>query len=90
MNQTSVILVKTKFLRNYLNQNELSEKQFAEMIGVAHSTVNRILNGKRNPGGKFVTGVLQNFSDLSFDQVFSYGSNLPKGNDVTKTFEEAI
>lgn len=89
MNQTSVILVKTEFLRSYLNQNKMSEKQFAETIGVAHSTVNRILNGKRNPGGKFVTGVLQNFSDLSFEQVFSYGIDLPKGNKNTK-FEEVV
>ncbi|MGG3480614.1 helix-turn-helix transcriptional regulator [Peribacillus frigoritolerans] len=82
MNQKSVILVKTEFLRSYLNDRKLSERQFAELIGVAHSTVNRILNGKRNPGGKFVSGVLQNFSDLSFDQVFSYRRILPKSDKV--------
>jgi transcriptional regulator with XRE-family HTH domain len=90
MKQTSVILVKTEFLRNYLNEHELSERQFAEIIGVAHSTVNRILNGKRNPGGKFVTGVLQNFSDLSFEQVFSYGNQLPKGNKSKESVKDAI
>lgn len=90
MTQTTVILVNTKFLRNYLEQNKLSERQFAEMIGVAHSTVNRIMNGKRNPGGKFVSGVLQNLTDLSFEQVFSYNGILPKGNKKSKPLEEAI
>lgn len=80
MNKSNSIEVKTDFLRKHLKDNGLSEKEFAEIIGVAHSTVNRILNGKRHPGGKFVTGVLSNFNDLTFDKVFSYDSSLPKGN----------
>ncbi|WP_153124612.1 helix-turn-helix domain-containing protein [Peribacillus tepidiphilus] len=83
MNNTTDIIVRTEFLRNYLKENELSESQFAEIIGVAHSTVNRILNGKRNPGSKFIAGVLKNFNDLSFEQVFSYEGKLPKGNKNT-------
>jgi transcriptional regulator with XRE-family HTH domain len=83
MNNTTDIIVRTEFLRNYLKENELSESQFAEIIGVAHSTVNRILNGKRNPGSKFIAGVLRNFDDLSFEQVFSYENILPKGNKNT-------
>jgi transcriptional regulator with XRE-family HTH domain len=82
MNNSTDILVKADFLRSYLKENELSESKFAETIGVAHSTVNRILNGKRNPGSKFIAGVLKNFSDLSFEQVFSYEHNLPKGKIV--------
>ncbi|MGG4470057.1 helix-turn-helix transcriptional regulator [Paenibacillus alvei] len=73
------IYVKADFLREYLKKNELSESQFAEIIGVSHSTVNRIFNGKRNPGSKFIAGVLKNFNNLSFDQVFTYELNLPKG-----------
>lgn len=81
MTQSNVIKVKIDFLRKHLDDNGLSEKEFAEIIGVSHSTVNRILNGKRHPGGKFVTGVLSNFNSLSFDEVFSYDISLPKGND---------
>ena len=81
MNKTSDILVKTDFLRSYLENHDLSEKQFAATIGVAHSTVNRILNGRRNPGSKFIAGVLKNYDDLSFEQVFSYESDLPEGNE---------
>lgn len=87
MSNTTDILVRTEFLRNYLTDNNLSESQFAETIGVAHSTVNRILNGKRNPGSKFIAGVLKNFNDLSFEIVFSYENELPKGNteNISKT-----
>lgn len=80
MSYTSRISVKSAFLEGYLSGNKLSEKEFAEIIGVAHSTVNRVLSGKRNPGSKFIAGVLSNFHDLSFDQVFSYVGELPKGN----------
>lgn len=79
MNNTTDIVVKAAFLKKYLNDNDLSESKFAEMIGVAHSTVNRIFNGKRNPGSKFIAGVLKNFNDLNFDDVFTYESELPKG-----------
>ncbi len=79
MNYSSGITVKSTFLKNYLLESKLSEKEFAEIIGVAHSTVNRVLSGKRNPGSKFIAGVLSNFRDLSFDQVFSYEGVLPKG-----------
>ncbi|WP_445487312.1 helix-turn-helix domain-containing protein [Niallia sp. 03133] len=76
------ILVKADFLRTFIKENNLSESQFADVIGVAHSTVNRILNGKRNPGSKFIAGVLKNFNDLNFDKVFYYEMDLPKGNET--------
>ena len=81
MNYSGGISVNSTFLKDYLFKNKLSEKEFAGIIGVAHSTVNRVLSGKRNPGSKFIGGVLMNFSDLSFDQVFSYVDCLPKGNN---------
>lgn len=83
MEKSTDIFVKTDFLRKYLFENNLSESQFAQIIGVAHSTVNRVLNGKRNPGSKFIAGVLKNFSDLNFDTVFAYECNLPKGKNRT-------
>lgn len=74
------VKVKVDFLNAYLTDNNLTESEFAKIIGVAHSTVNRVMNGKRNPGGKFITGVLSNFEDLKFEQVFTYINELPKGN----------
>lgn len=80
MNSTTDIIVRTVVIRKYLTEHNLSEAQFAEKIGVSHSFFNRVLNGKRNPGSKFIAGVLKNFPDLSFEQVFSYNEYLPKGN----------
>lgn len=76
------IVVNTDFLKAYLISKQLSESEFAKTIGVSYSTVNRILNGKRNPGSKFIGGLLKNFHDLSFELVFSYENKLPKGNEV--------
>lgn len=82
MQNEADIIVNTEFLLKYLKERNLSESQFAEKIGVAHSTVNRILNGRRNPGSKFIAGVLKNFTDVSFEMVFNYNNELPKGNKV--------
>lgn len=74
------ILLKENVLRNYLQKNSISEAELAKKIGVAHSTVNRVLNGKRNPGGKFISGILTKYPDLTFEKVFIFNSSLPKGN----------
>jgi transposase len=74
------VQVKVDFLSDYIKEKGLSESEFANLIGVAHSTVNRVLNRKRNAGGKFITGVLSNFPELSFEQVFICITELPKGN----------
>ena len=70
-------------LRKYLKENNISEANFAKSIGVAHSTVNRVLNGRRNPGGKFISGVLTKYPDLTFEKVFIFNNNLPKGKYKT-------
>lgn len=74
------IFLNSSVLRDYLKDNNITESEFASKIGVAHSTVNRVLNGKRNPGGKFISGVLTEFKELTFDKVFIFETNLPKGN----------
>ncbi len=74
------IQVNVEFLKNYIKEKGLSESELAISIGVAHSTVNRVLNGKRNAGGKFITGVLNTFPELAFEQVFICINKLPKGN----------
>lgn len=77
------IYLNDNVLKNYLKEHCISEAMFAERIGVAHSTVNRILNGKRNPGGKFISGVLTEYTDLTFEKVFIFKRKLPKGNVET-------
>lgn len=77
------IYLNKDVLRDYLKEHNISEASFAKKIGVAHSTVNRVLNGKRNPGGKFISGVLIEYPDLTFEEVFILNINLPKGNENT-------
>lgn len=74
------IFLRGDVLKDYIVKNRMTESEFALKIGVAHSTVNRVLNRKRNPGGKFISGVLTEFEDLTFDKVFIFNINLPKGN----------
>ncbi|MGE7114342.1 helix-turn-helix transcriptional regulator [Lysinibacillus sp. NPDC047702] len=78
MNQD--IQIRKDFLSDYLKQNNLTEREFAKLIGVAHSTVNRVLNGKRNPGSKFIAGILKRFPELTFEELFIFNNNLPKGD----------
>jgi transcriptional regulator with XRE-family HTH domain len=80
MEQTANIAVRSEFLRDYLEKKRISDSQFADLIGVANSTVNRILNGKRNPGSKFISGILTAFPELKFEQLFYCIDELPKGN----------
>lgn len=74
------IKANIEFFRKYLAEKELSESDFATVIGGAHRTVNHILNGKHNPGSKFIVCVLRNCEDITFEQAFSYTFSLPKGN----------
>lgn len=76
MKDVNVILINLDFLQAYLKDKDISQSQFADAVGVTQTTVNRVMNGKRNPGGKFIAGVLKSFNDLSFDEVFYYGKAL--------------
>ena len=76
MKDVNAILINLDFLKAYLKDKDISQSQFADKVGVTQTTVNRIMNGKRNPGGKFIAGVLRSFNDLSFDEVFYYDKAL--------------
>lgn len=71
-------------LQRFLDENDISEAEFASKIGVAHSTVNRVLNGKRNAGGKFISGlmVILHEENLDLDKVFIFNKGLPKGKST--------
>jgi transcriptional regulator with XRE-family HTH domain len=45
------------------------ERGLAEIIGVDHTMLNRVLREERNPGPKFVAGILTN-TEISFDELF--------------------
>lgn len=78
-------MVDTEFLKSLMKVKNLSESEFADAIGVSHSMVNRVLNGKRGAGTKFIIGVLNNFAGVEMSQLIRYDSPLTKGNKKPKT-----
>jgi hypothetical protein len=50
------------------------ENQQAAGLGVAPSTVNRVLKGTQRPGGQFISAVLRAFPDADFTELFELGS----------------
>lgn len=61
---------KEKLLK-YMEENNLSEQELANLIGIDYTMVYRVLRDKRNPGPKFVAGILKNTS-LEFNDIFFY------------------
>lgn len=72
-------------LRLFLDENNITEAEFARDIGVAHGTVNRVMNGKRNAGGKFISGLISFLRkrNLGIEQFFIFNNNLPKGESAS-------
>ena len=76
-----LILNKEKLIE-YMEENNLSQRDLAEVIGVDHTMIFRVLKGERNPGAKFVAGILEN-TNLKFEDIFFTG-NLPEGRKKEK------
>jgi transcriptional regulator with XRE-family HTH domain len=83
--KTNHVAVDIEFIRSYMKVKGYTEQQFAAIIGVTHSTLNRVLNGKRGAGKKVIFGILSSCSDVSMNQLLSNDPKLPKGNKKTKT-----
>jgi transcriptional regulator with XRE-family HTH domain len=79
MKHTSTV-VDVEFIKSLMKVKNLSESEFAEKIGVTHSTINRVLNGKRGAGNKVVFGILTAFKDVTYSQLVYCIPTLPKGN----------
>lgn len=82
-------LVDTLFLKSLMLVNNLSESEFADKIGVSHSMVNRVINGKRGGGKKVILGILRAFEGVRYDQIIHYDNSLTKGNKIKKKKESA-
>ena len=61
-----------------MKKNHLNERELAIKMGVNYTTVYRVLKGDRNPGSKFVNGLLNACEDLKFNEIFLINS-LPDG-----------
>ena len=76
------IAINRNFFLSFMEQNKVSENDLAQLIGISHSMLNRVLNGKRNPGSKFIAGVLKNCK-VNFEDAFYFEESLPKGNKAS-------
>jgi transcriptional regulator with XRE-family HTH domain len=79
------LVVDTEFIRSFMKVKGLGEPEFASKIGITHSMLNRVLNGKRNAGNKVIFGMLSAYKELKVEQFCSYEQQLPKGNKQPKT-----
>lgn len=82
MNKT--VVVDVDLVNSLMKVKGLSESEFAHKIGVSHSMVNRVINGKRGAGNKFIFGILSAFSDVTYSQLIKHDETLTKGNKPPK------
>ncbi len=64
------VTIRADRVRALMADRHWSEKELAVALGVNHSQVNRVLNGKRRPGAKFIAGMLR--LGVPFETVFRY------------------
>lgn len=77
--------VDIDFIRSYMKVKGYTEIEFSDLIGVSHSMLNRVLNGKRGAGNKVIFGILSSCKDVKVDQFCSYDQPLTKGNKNRKS-----
>jgi transcriptional regulator with XRE-family HTH domain len=64
----AVLKVRVEALKSVMAERGWGERQLAEALGVDHSHVNRVLHRKRQPGPKFIAGVIR--LGLRFEDIF--------------------
>lgn len=75
--------LKIERLKEYIARNNMSEKEFAEKIGISYPEFYRVLRGIRNPGAKFIASLLDACGDLKYEDVF-YSEEISKGKSKNK------
>lgn len=79
------VLNKTVMEKMMLTRNE-DVYSLAKRMGVAPSTIYRILNGDRGVGSDLIAKLLRAFdlSEKDFDKLFIFTDVLPNDNEVVK------
>ena len=47
-----------------------SLRKAAKAMGISHSYLSKVLSGKREPGSKFIHGLLATFKEISYEEIF--------------------
>lgn len=66
---TQIPKVDAEFVRSLMKVYNLTQLEFSNKIGITQPTLNRILNGKRGAGAKFINGILTQFPNVSYSQL---------------------
>lgn len=69
MVSTSAGLIEA--IKTYQKINGLSDKAFGRLVGIDNSTLSRLKNGNRNPGGKVLRAIASKIPELQI-LVFQY------------------
>lgn len=81
-------LINLEYLKSYMKKNQITESKLAKMIGVDYTTVYRIFRGHRNPGTKFIAGLLKSGLDIDYNKIF-LSDMLPDGKTKNKSKSSA-
>mgnify|MGYP000846986782 CR=1 FL=1 len=78
-------LINLDNVKEFMDERDMSEQEFAKIMGITRSYLFRVLRGDRQPGRKFIEGLFR--AGMVVDDIF-LTSPLPKGNtsnDDSKT-----
>lgn len=63
------VKINIDYLNEYLERKKMSNRQFADLIGVHESTISRILRGQKGVGSKFIFGIIQHLNDIDLKEL---------------------
>lgn len=58
-------------LQQFLSAENITQAQFADIIGVARASVSHIVAGRNKPGFDFISSMARHYPDLSLDWLIS-------------------
>ncbi len=78
MNEATNVSLNLGKIKDFMVANKLSEYGLSKKMSVSYSYVFRVMRGKREPGQKFINGLIQ--AGMVPNDIFLIVS-LPKGNN---------
>ena len=81
-----------KRLQQFLSAENISQSQFAEIIGVAKASVSHIVAGRNKPGFDFIESMARHFPNLNLEWLVSgrgrmykdFGADIPYDSTETE------
>ena len=79
-----------KRLQQFLSAENISQSQFAEIIGVAKASVSHIVAGRNKPGFDFIESMARHFPKLNLEWLVSGKGRMYKdsGADIPSDYQD--